>query len=95
MLTYLSQLEELLRSTPPSYDFIEDPLDRALSEISLLANNMNEGKRESESRRKLVQWQARIRGKFPSPLVQPHRYVYRTDEFELANDFDDFYEGGS
>ncbi|KAK0456257.1 hypothetical protein EV421DRAFT_1895502 [Armillaria borealis] len=70
---YRLLLEELLRSTPPSYDFIEDPLDRALSEISLLANNMNEGKRESESRRKLVQWQARIRGKFPSPLVQPHR----------------------
>ena len=36
---------------------------------------MNEGKRESESRRKLVKWQARIKGKFPSPLVQPHRYV--------------------
>ncbi|KAG7450322.1 uncharacterized protein BT62DRAFT_927638 [Guyanagaster necrorhizus] len=70
---YRLLLEELLRSTPPSYDFMEDPLDRALSEISLLANNMNEGKRESESRRKLVQWQARIRGKFPSPLVQPHR----------------------
>lgn len=69
------QLEELLRSTPPTYDFVEDPLDRALAEISLLANNMNEGKRESESRRKLVQWQSRIRGKFPSPLVQPHRSV--------------------
>jgi len=48
-------------------------LDRALAEIALLANNMNEGKRESESRRKLVQWQSKIRGKFPSPLVQPHR----------------------
>lgn len=52
---------------------VEDPLDRALAEISLLANNMNEGKRETEGRRKLVQWQSRIRGKFPSPLVQPHR----------------------
>lgn len=69
-----AQLEQLVCSTPPSpYDFVEDPLDRALAEISLLTNNMNEGKRESESRRKLVQWQARIRGKFPSPLVQPHR----------------------
>lgn len=67
------QLEELLRSTPPLPQFVDDPLDRALAEIALLANNMNEGKRESESRRKLVQWQARIRGKFPSPLVQPHR----------------------
>ena len=52
---------------------MDDPIDRALQEISSLANNMNEGKRESESRRKLVQWQARIRGRFPSPLVQPHR----------------------
>ena len=74
----LFQLEELLRSTPPPmYEYLDDPLDRALAEIALLANNMNEGKRESESRRKLVQWQARIRGKFPSPLVQPHRLVHR------------------
>ncbi|KAK2461771.1 hypothetical protein APHAL10511_006234 [Amanita phalloides] len=70
---YRLLLEELLRSTPPSYDFTDDPLERALSEISSLANNMNEGKREFESRRKLVKWQARIKGKFPSPLVQPHR----------------------
>lgn len=55
---------------------MDDALDRALGEISSLANNMNEGKRQSESRQKLVQWQARIRGKFPSPLVQPHRYVF-------------------
>ena len=66
-------MEELARCTPPTaYDYI-DPLDEALTEISSLATNMNEGKRESESRRKLVQWQSRIRGKFPSPLVQPHR----------------------
>ncbi|KAF8807582.1 hypothetical protein BYT27DRAFT_7256162 [Phlegmacium glaucopus] len=70
---YKLMLEELLRSTPPTYEYMDDPLDRALAEIALLANNMNEGKRESESRRKLVQWQSRIRGKFPSPLVQPHR----------------------
>ncbi|KAJ8475342.1 hypothetical protein ONZ45_g15646 [Pleurotus djamor] len=70
---YRLLLEELLRSTPPSIDYLDDPLERALAEISSLANNMNEGKREAESRRKLVQWQSRIRGKFPSPLVQPHR----------------------
>ncbi|KAF9569751.1 hypothetical protein CPC08DRAFT_623368 [Agrocybe pediades] len=70
---YKLLLEELLRSTPPTYEYMDDPLDRALAEIALLANNMNEGKRESESRKKLVQWQTRIRGKFPSPLVQPHR----------------------
>ncbi|KAG6897339.1 hypothetical protein C0992_002397 [Termitomyces sp. T32_za158] len=70
---YRLLLEELVRSTPPTDEFEDDPLERALAEISSLANNMNEGKRESESRRKLVQWQSRIRGKFPSPLVQPHR----------------------
>jgi len=65
-------LEELARSTAPAEGCL-DPLDQALDEISSLATNMNEGKRESESRSKLVQWQSRIRGKFPSPLVQPHR----------------------
>ncbi|THU94841.1 hypothetical protein K435DRAFT_667533 [Dendrothele bispora CBS 962.96] len=70
---YRLLLEELRRSTPPQYEYMEDSLDRALNEIASLANNMNEGKREAESRHKLVHWQARIRGKFPSPLVQPHR----------------------
>ncbi|KIK71218.1 hypothetical protein GYMLUDRAFT_254470 [Collybiopsis luxurians FD-317 M1] len=70
---YRLLLEDLRRSTPLPYDYMEDQLDRALNEISQLANNMNEGKREAEARRKLVTWQSRIRGKFPSPLVQPHR----------------------
>ncbi|KAI5119062.1 hypothetical protein M0805_001521 [Coniferiporia weirii] len=70
---YRLLLDELVRSTPPPSDSFDDPLDRALTEISSLATNMNEGKREAESRRRLVQWQSRIRGKFPSPLVQPHR----------------------
>ena len=71
---YKLLLEQLGSSTPPTYEYV-DPLDKALAEISSLATNMNEGKRDAESRRKLVQWQARIRGKFPSPLVQPHRCV--------------------
>jgi len=69
---YRLLLEELARSTAPAEGCL-DSLDQALDEISSLATNMNEGKRESESRSKLVQWQSRIRGKFPSPLVQPHR----------------------
>ncbi|OCH96469.1 hypothetical protein OBBRIDRAFT_4917 [Obba rivulosa] len=81
---YRLLLEELVRSTPPLYAYMEDPLDRALAEISLLANNMNEGKRESESRQKLVQWQARIRGKFPSPLVQPHRRLIMDGPLHLT-----------
>lgn len=70
---YRLMLEELLRHSPPTYEYMDDPVDKALAEISLLANSMNEGKRETETQRKLVQWQQRIRGKFPSPLVQPHR----------------------
>lgn len=81
---YRLLLEDLLKSCPPIYDFVEDPLDRALAEISSLATNMNEGKRESESRRKLVQWQARIRGKFPSPLVQPHRRLIMDGPLQLT-----------
>ncbi|KAJ7130078.1 hypothetical protein C8R43DRAFT_670583 [Mycena crocata] len=81
---YRLLLEELLRSTPPTYEYMDDPLDRSLAEISLLANNMNEGKRESESRRKLVQWQSRIRGKFPSPLVQPHRRLIMDGQLLLT-----------
>ncbi|KZV75588.1 hypothetical protein PENSPDRAFT_624362 [Peniophora sp. CONT] len=69
---YKLLLEQLGSSTPPTYEYV-DPLDKALAEISSLATNMNEGKREAEGRRKLVQWQSRIRGRFPSPLVQPHR----------------------
>ena len=82
----MHQLEELLRTIPP---YVDDPLERALTEISSLATNMNEGKRESESRHKLVQWQARIRGKFPSPLVQPHRWVSflpKNDNAHFDND---------
>lgn len=60
-------------NTPLKADGRDDPIERALEEISSLATNMNEGKRESESRKKLVLWQSRIKGKFPSPLVQPHR----------------------
>ncbi|KAF7354928.1 DH domain-containing protein [Mycena sanguinolenta] len=70
---YRLLLEELLQAMPPTYEYMNDSLDRSLAEISLLANNIDEGRREAESRRKLVQWQSRIRGNFPSPLVQPHR----------------------
>lgn len=70
---YKMLLEQLVSSTPLLLDGHDDPIERALDEIASLATNMNEGKRESESRKKLVLWQSRIRGKFPSPLVQPHR----------------------
>ena len=72
----LDQLEQLVKCSPQPSQYMGDPIERALTEISSLAMGMNEGKREAEGRRKLVQWQSRIRGKFPSPLVQPHRYEY-------------------
>ncbi|TDL28319.1 hypothetical protein BD410DRAFT_737533 [Rickenella mellea] len=81
---YRLLLEELVRSTPPDPDIFDDPLDKALTEISSLATNMNEGKREAESRRKLVHWQSKIRGKFPSPLVQPHRRLIMDGRLRLT-----------
>ncbi|KAH9946674.1 hypothetical protein B0H21DRAFT_742600 [Amylocystis lapponica] len=81
---YRMLLEELVRSSPPMYDYADDLLDRALAEISSLATNMNEGKRDSESRRKLVLWQSKIRGKFPSPLVQPHRRLIMDGALRLT-----------
>ncbi|EIN13540.1 hypothetical protein PUNSTDRAFT_109739 [Punctularia strigosozonata HHB-11173 SS5] len=81
---YRLLLEQLGGSTVPTNDQMQDPLDKAVEEISSLATNMNEGKRDSESRRKLVQWQSRIRGKFPSPLVQPHRRLIMDGPLRLT-----------
>lgn len=50
-----------------------DWLPRATQQIEALATEMNERKREAEGRAKLVEWQGRIKGRFRSPLVQPHR----------------------
>ncbi|KAG8913613.1 hypothetical protein FRC00_001992 [Tulasnella sp. 408] len=83
---YKLLLEQLVSSTPPRPDSYDDPIEKALEEISSLAMNMNEGKRESESRKKLVQWQTRIGGssKFPSPLVQPHRRLVMDGSLKLS-----------
>jgi hypothetical protein len=78
------QLEELVRATPLKTDTYDDPLDRALAEITNMASSMNEGKRDAETRRKLVHWQSRIRGKFPSPLVQPHRRLIMDGRLQLT-----------
>lgn len=78
------QFEELVRSTPPPPGLPDNVLQRALDEIATLASNMNEGKREAETRRKLVHWQGRIRGKFPSPLVQPHRRLIMDGRLQLT-----------
>jgi hypothetical protein len=49
-----SQLEDLARCTPPHHDSFGDPIEDALQEMVTLASTMNEEKRDSESRRKLV-----------------------------------------
>ncbi|CAE6538228.1 unnamed protein product [Rhizoctonia solani] len=81
---YKMLLDNLVTCTPPHPEARDDPLERALEEIAVLANSMNEGKRESESRTKLVQWQSRIRGKFISPLVQPHRRLIMDGRMQLV-----------
>ncbi|KAG8777272.1 hypothetical protein FRC12_000455 [Ceratobasidium sp. 428] len=81
---YKMLLDNLVTCTPPRPEATDDPLERALEEIAVLASSMNEGKRESESRSKLVQWQSRIRGKFISPLVQPHRRLIMDGRLHLV-----------
>jgi hypothetical protein len=52
-MSYL-KLEDLARSTPPIHGLFGDPIEDALQEMISLASSMNEEKRDSESRRKLV-----------------------------------------
>jgi hypothetical protein len=47
-------LEDLARCTPPVHNVLGDPIEDALQEMVALASAMNEEKRDSESRRKLV-----------------------------------------
>lgn len=70
---YKMLLEDLAMCTPPSTDAPRDSIDDSLSEISGLAQLMNEEKRDAESRLRLYFWQKRISSRGPSPLVQPHR----------------------
>lgn len=77
-------LENLSQCTPPKNSAFEDSLEIALRDISSVANNMNEGKREAEARQKLINWQTKIRGKFPSPLVQPHRRLVMDGHMNLS-----------
>lgn len=70
---YKLLLEDLELCTPPRNDGQRDALDDALSGIAQLAFDMNEDKRDADSRMRLLQWQQRISSRGPSPLVQPHR----------------------
>jgi len=81
---YRLLLEDLARSTPPAQNAPYDTLEDALQEITALASSMNEEKRDSESRRRLVTWQSRIRGKFATPLVQAHRRLLLDGHLTLS-----------
>ncbi|CDZ96787.1 Invasion-inducing protein TIAM1/CDC24 and related RhoGEF GTPases [Phaffia rhodozyma] len=70
---YRMLLSDLMKCTPPQTTQAYDVLEDAFKEMASLASCMNEEKRDAESRQRLVNWQSRIRGRFPSPLVQPHR----------------------
>ncbi|KAE8209387.1 hypothetical protein CF327_g6624 [Tilletia walkeri] len=80
---YRLLLEQLRKSTPPSR--LVDPMatTRALEHVATMASSVNESKRQSEQDRRLLQWQNRIRGKWPSPLVQPHRRFVREGQLVL------------
>lgn len=74
---YRLLLEDLVRSTPPTRLREPESLSLALEHISNIASSVNESKRQSEQDRKLLGWQTRIRGRWPSPLVQPHRRLIK------------------
>ncbi|PWN54257.1 hypothetical protein IE53DRAFT_258314 [Violaceomyces palustris] len=80
---YRLLLEDLAKCTPPSRLREHDALLTALEHITRIASNVNESKRQSEQDRRLLGWQTRIRGRFPSPLVQPHRRLVRDGPLRL------------
>lgn len=80
---YRLLFEDMLRSCP-SYRLKDSSvISSALESICSIATLMNESKRQSEKDRKLLEWQARVRGHFPSPLVQPHRRLIRDGNLTL------------
>ena len=72
---YRLLLEQLIKCTSHGVlpDTDQEALARALAHISLVASWVNEGKRQSEQGKRLLQWQTKLRGTFSAPLVQPHR----------------------
>lgn len=93
---YRLLFEDLVRSCPSHRLLDPNAISKALDSICSVATLMNENKRQSENDRKLLEWQARIRGHFASPLLQPHRklikdggltlkrVVMRTTAFHMA-----------
>ncbi|KNE99435.1 hypothetical protein PSTG_07363 [Puccinia striiformis f. sp. tritici PST-78] len=55
----------------------------ALNIVSAVTSEMNERKRDSEGRQRLLYWQQRFGNKFRSPLVQPHRTLIKEGTMSL------------
>lgn len=56
----------------------------ALNIVSAVTAEMNERKRDSEGRQRLLYWQQRFGNKFRSPLVQPHRTLIKEGTMSLT-----------
>lgn len=56
----------------------------ALNIVSAVTAEMNERKRDSEGRQRLLYWQQRFGNKFRSPLVQPHRTLIKEGTMNLT-----------
>ncbi|UZJ51056.1 hypothetical protein CBS101457_000376 [Exobasidium rhododendri] len=80
---YRLLFEELKRNCPTYRLQDSSGLQSAYESILSIATLMNESKRQSENDRKLLEWQARIQGNFPSPLVQPHRRLIQDGDLLL------------
>jgi len=84
---YKMLLEALLSCTPVddgSYMLAPNQqIAAALELVSHLASDLNERKRQSEGRHRLLYWQTRIGQRFKSPLVQPHRALVKEGAMTL------------
>jgi hypothetical protein len=77
------QLENLAGCTPARANSAGDALDDALNGINVLAQVMNEEKRDERSRLRLIHWQQRITFRGQSSLVQPFRRLESDGELNL------------
>ena len=80
-------LLEALAECTPSLDDPNQPdadLVTALNLIADLTLEMNEKTRDSEGRKRLLYWQARIKSRGQSPLVAPHRSLLKEGTMVLS-----------
>ncbi|PWN37115.1 uncharacterized protein FA14DRAFT_10116 [Meira miltonrushii] len=81
---YRLLFEDLVKCCPSERLKDGRSIINALGSINSIATMMNESKRQCEMNRRLLRWQERIRGTFPSPLVQPHRRLLHDGSLVLT-----------